>query len=306
MKPALLPLFAALLAVSACERPLETEYREYTNLLASTNRMRTDYDPPDAPVTRDGLIRDFETVALHSEEEAEEDRPKSSPAKPLTRWETPIRLRVFVSEAMEREDFEQSLAWIRETTARLTALSGVPIRVVTSGPLERNTSEGTITLFLADEDGRVQLADGFERRSGKPTRLSRRLRHHPGRVVCYFIPVEDDEDRIERALVLIPTETRDALRHACIQEEITQVMGLYNDADDVRPSMFNDDQEFALLTRHDELLLRMLYDPALKTGMTAEDARPLLPAVADRALAADAAGRDTPLRAPAGDAPTVR
>jgi hypothetical protein len=44
----------------------------------------------------------------------------------------------------------------------------------------------------------------------------------------------------------------------------------------VRPSIFNDDGEFALLTEHDEHLLRILYDPRLKPGMTAEEAMPLV------------------------------
>jgi hypothetical protein len=39
-------------------------------------------------------------------------------------------------------------------------------------------------------------------------------------------------------------------------------MGLANDSRQARPSIFNDDQEFALLTGHDELLLTILYDPA--------------------------------------------
>ena len=44
-------------------------------------------------------------------------------------------------------------------------------------------------------------------------------------------------------------------------------MGLANDSPDARPSVFNDDEEFAFLTRHDELLLKMLYDPRLRPGM---------------------------------------
>ena len=55
-----------------------------------------------------------------------------------------------------------------------------------------------------------------------------------------------------------------------------QALGLGNDHSEVRPSIFNDDEEFALLTRHDEYLLRILYDPRLKSGMTAEEAVPIV------------------------------
>ncbi|MEZ5685909.1 MAG: DUF2927 domain-containing protein, partial [Paracoccaceae bacterium] len=37
---------------------------------------------------------------------------------------------------------------------------------------------------------------------------------------------------------------------------------------------------FALLTRHDELLLRMLYDPRLTPGMTEAEARPIVQTIA--------------------------
>ena len=57
-------------------------------------------------------------------------------------------------------------------------------------------------------------------------------------------------------------------------------MGLANDSPAARPSVFNDDEEFALLTRHDELLLRMLYDPRLRPGMTEAEARPIITDIA--------------------------
>ena len=57
-------------------------------------------------------------------------------------------------------------------------------------------------------------------------------------------------------------------------------MGLANDSPTARPSIFNDDEEFGLLTRHDELLLRMLYDPRLRTGMTIDEATPIVQTIA--------------------------
>ena len=62
---------------------------------------------------------------------------------------------------------------------------------------------------------------------------------------------------------------------SCIHEEIAQGLGLANDSPTARPSIFNDDDEFALLTKHDELLLKMLYDPRLQAGMSAEEAAPV-------------------------------
>ena len=85
-----------------------------------------------------------------------------------------------------------------------------------------------------------------------------------------------DGSLISGGLVVIGSETRGILRRACLHEEIVQSLGLANDHPDVRPSIFNDDGEFALLTEHDEHLLRILYDPRLEIGMTAEEAMPIV------------------------------
>ena len=38
----------------------------------------------------------------------------------------------------------------------------------------------------------------------------------------------------------------------------------------------NDDEEFALLTPQDEAMLRILYNPALRPGMSEAEARPIV------------------------------
>jgi hypothetical protein len=65
---------------------------------------------------------------------------------------------------------------------------------------------------------------------------------------------------------------------------MAQGLGLANDTPRARPSIFNDDDEFALLTRHDELLLKMLYDPRLSPGMTLDKARPIIAQMAEELL----------------------
>ncbi|MFN7052469.1 MAG: DUF2927 domain-containing protein, partial [Gemmobacter sp.] len=81
---------------------------------------------------------------------------------------------------------------------------------------------------------------------------------------------------------VVRAEHPDLLRLSCLHEEIAQGLGLANDSPLARPSIFNDDEEFALLTRQDELMLKMLYDPALRPGMTAAEARPIVKAIATR------------------------
>ena len=68
----------------------------------------------------------------------------------------------------------------------------------------------------------------------------------------------------------------DLLRLSCLHEEIAQGLGLPNDSPRARPSIFNDDEEFALLTGMDEDMLRILYNPALRPGMSEDEARPII------------------------------
>ena len=91
-----------------------------------------------------------------------------------------------------------------------------------------------------------------------------------------------------RAFAVIRAEHPDLLRLSCLHEEIAQGLGLPNDSPSARPSIFNDNDEFALLTRQDELMLRMLYDPRLRPGMSLSDARPII-----AAMAAELAGAGT-------------
>ena len=86
------------------------------------------------------------------------------------------------------------------------------------------------------------------------------------------------------AFAVVRAEHPDLLRLSCIHEEIAQGLGLPNDSPQARPSIFNDDEEFALLTRQDELMLKMLYSPELRPGMTEAEARPIVETLASRLL----------------------
>jgi hypothetical protein len=106
---------------------------------------------------------------------------------------------------------------------------------------------------------------------------------------CTAYAFSDPSDRAAYAavVILIRAEHPPLTRLSCVHEEMAQAMGLPNDSPEARPSLFNDSLEFALLTEHDEILLRMLYDPRLKRGMTVAEAHPLLPEVARDAMQAE-------------------
>ena len=55
---------------------------------------------------------------------------------------------------------------------------------------------------------------------------------------------------------------------SCAVEEITQILGLPNDSNAVKPSIFNDSSQYFELTEHDRWLLRALYQKDITPGMS--------------------------------------
>lgn len=89
---------------------------------------------------------------------------------------------------------------------------------------------------------------------------------------------------LSRSDAVIVADEGDALMRRCMGEEIMQGLGPLNDDRALTRSMFNDTTPFTRVQRFDLLLLAMLYDPRLKSGMTPDEVAPLLPAVARTAL----------------------
>jgi len=74
-----------------------------------------------------------------------------------------------------------------------------------------------------------------------------------------------------------PQEVRD-----CLHEEIAQAIGPLNDLYRLPDSVFNDDNFHTVLTGFDMLVLRVLYDPALRSGMSPEAVAARLPGILAR------------------------
>jgi hypothetical protein len=87
--------------------------------------------------------------------------------------------------------------------------------------------------------------------------------------LCFGVYAVNSRFQITKAVIGIPSDAAPSLGKlpACIIEELTQVMGLPNDSDQVYPSIFNDHSADDALTEQDETLIRLLYDPRLVPGM---------------------------------------
>lgn len=89
---------------------------------------------------------------------------------------------------------------------------------------------------------------------------------------CYFLSWKQPESRIVKAVIVVNVERHPAHINSCLLEELTQSLGLPNDSDAIRPSIFSDSDNLVELAPHDALLVRTLYDPRMKAGLPRAEA----------------------------------
>ncbi len=262
---------------------LKQFYASVETDLTQSGRMRREVAPADVPFTTDDLVRDFADIALNDEYSDQGGRfvHMQTPSL-LRRWDKPVRVAVMTGASTSPEDAARDRANVAGFSRRLAHLTG---HDVAPG---KDSDVNFLVLFL-DSAERNAFADQI--RSQYPSfapAMTAALHDTPINLFCitYSFPDPAAPSTYAAVIVLIRAEHPPLTRLSCVNEEMAQAMGLPNDSPRARPSLFNGDLEFALLTEHDAILLRMLYDPRLTPGMTADEARPLLPAIAETAQAA--------------------
>ena len=163
--------------------------------------------------------------------------------------------------------------------ARLSRATGLEITQTSDDP-------NFHVLFLNEDDRRTS-ADRFRALiPGIGESTLRAIINLPRNQLCVVIGTfTPGGASYQKAVAIIRSEHPNLMRSACVHEELAQGLGLANDSPQARPSIFNDDEEFALLTTHDELLLQMLYDPRFETGMAPNEAAPIARIIAREYLA---------------------
>lgn len=250
--------------------------------LRARGRLRQELSPGDARFTENDLVANFERVALFDEYSERNGKfIERQTASSLRRWEHPVRIALHFGPSVSKEQRASDTAYVRSFATRLARLSGLDIRLTDAK--RANFS----LLFLNKDEQRDYTPELVGRVKYLIPQISDEIKNSPRGIFCVAYAVSDRNSLTgyKGAIILIKDEHRGLMRKSCIQEEMTQALGLANDSPDARPSIFNDDEEFALLTRHDELLLKMLYDPRLKIGMTIDDAHPIVQQIAQELMA---------------------
>lgn len=260
-----------LLGLSACAMPSSQPeiksdadmWRAYEASLIAKGKLKTARIPLEAPYSNTDLIRTFREIMFFDEFIRENASYRAGRAeRRLEKRSGPVRYSIWGSgvTAKDRRDLKEVVKRIRRATSlyMFEADKSSDIEVLILNQAER-LSLARKTRLAGAEAMAVDLENNLEG------------------LVCaaYCFESEDDPELVDYTII-IPNELSGILRKSCIEEEFGQAFGPSADFDGARPSVFNDDEEFALLTEHDEWLFRILYDPRLKDGMDLETAMPIV------------------------------
>ncbi len=258
-------------APSAQSTALAAYYAGVQQSLLSQGLLRTDGGGVDTPLTATMLANNFLRIAMY--EEHGKFARGQTPLR-LTRWSGPVRVALNFGPSVPAARQAADRARIASFLARLSQLTGLSLGLV--------SQNANLTIAITSIDERRALGPMIT--AALPQINAAQVAGVTGMDRSTYCLVWTQSNAAtnsyERAFVYIPAEHPDLMRLACMHEEIAQALGLPNDSGLVRPSIFNDDEEFALLTRQDELMLRMLYNPALRNGMTEAEARPIIESLA--------------------------
>lgn len=270
----------ALTKASLASNAQRDFYARAEAALRSQGRLRRDRVPLDAPIDADTLTRNFIAIALRDEYGAGGIQANGGGAPaPLRRWQDPVRVQLEFGPVVDVASRRAYRVEVSQFAQRLAGATGHSVSQTDNGG-------NFIVMVLSDDERRAigprlaQLVPGIP---SQDIEVMQTL--DPDNFCTVFAYSRGAAPVYSNAVALIRAELPPLLQTSCIHEELAQGMGLANDSPAARPSVFNDDEEFALLTRHDELLLRILYDPRLRPGMSAAEAEPIVRRIAAELLA---------------------
>lgn len=259
---------------------LEKYYNRTSQRLRARGLLRTDKGRLDSLYSTQNLIENFEKIALYNEYIIKNNEfiPQEKESN-LKRWNRAIKINIIHGENSSNKQIKIDKKNISIFTRRLASITGLEMSI-------SEVNANFIILFL-DLDERRDFGQKLSHLMPQLTpAMIKTITSSPRSTFCSAFSLSEPPKNYEytAALVLIKSEHSKVMRKSCIHEEMAQSLGLTNDSKSARPSIFNDDEEFALLTRHDELLLKILYDKRLKPGMNNKIALPIVRQIAEELM----------------------
>ena len=260
--------------------PQEVKLRKYYSRLekrkTSLGLLRQDGGVSDTPFYIDDIVEAFEQLAFYNEYDIEKNKllPNSN-AVSLAKWQSNTNVSVRFGESVDEKQKDKDLREINDLISNLSKITNQKIKI----------SQQNVNMYVvvANQKEIKDLIDeiGPQRPEFDPKRIPI-ITQLPKDIHCMAMTSMSlaPNSAISSALVIIRNELSEIMRRACIHEEIAQSLGLTNDSHFARPSIFNDDDEFATLTKFDEVLLRILYHDRLYPGISAKEASQLVRQIA--------------------------
>ena len=262
----------------------EAKFKKYYTRLEerkiSLGLLRQDGGGTDTPFDVDDVVEAFEQVAFYNEYDISGDKllPNSEAVK-LAKWKSNINISVRFGISVDKKQKDNDLLEINELIGVLSQVTNHNIKisqqninmyVVIANQKEIKDLIAEIALLQPEFDPqRIPIITQLPRDIHCMAMTSMNVQANSG---------------ISSSLVIIRNELPHIMRKACIHEEIAQSLGLTNDSHLARPSVFNDDDEFATLTKFDEILLKILYDKRLHSGISKDKATQIVKNAADELL----------------------
>ncbi|MBF0626413.1 MAG: DUF2927 domain-containing protein [Magnetococcales bacterium] len=198
----------------------------------------------------------------------------------VAKWQGPLRVSI---QGRATPDLARQASRHLNTLRRLT---GLTIQQERQDPLQANF----YLLFV-----RAREMAGLPIQGVDPA-LIQRLGAAEG---CYFLTARQPAQRIVKAYIVVNVERDPVAIDACLLEEMAQALGLPNDTDVLRPSIFSDQDRLIDPSPTDALIIQTLYDPTLPAGLERAAALPRVREIIAGRLAAAAryrlvVGKDRP------------
>jgi hypothetical protein len=179
---------------------------------------------------------------------------------PLSKWQKPIKY--WFNHDVADEAFHETL----------TELHFEQLRQLSHLDISRAKSEDEANFsiyFTHQSHWKSLVAKTMGEKSAQLT---------DGALCLFGLSINRDNDDINNAVIVIPVDM--AREHgkllSCIIEETTQSLGLRNDSEQAYPSVFNDKTPDDFLSPLDVILIKLMYEPMIKSGMTERALSPLL------------------------------
>lgn len=267
---------AAEVPISAAQSASMKRLSRLEQSQLSRGLMRTDGGGPDTPFDMRDILRHFQDIAFYDEYDANLGFSRISQASHLEKWTTPIRFNPVFGKSVDRNRVKLAKDIVAKYVEKLSQITDHPMLV--------SEQEPNFDVLFMGQDDHDQMDAFLASRGPKIGALAQQIvAMMPEDVHCMVMAFSNAEKwrGYTHAIAIIRAEHPPLMERACIEEELAQGLGLANDSPYARPSIFNDDDEFATLTTMDAVMLQILYDTRLRPGMTLDQARPYLYEIAE-------------------------